>query len=918
MAKHCYLFGGDRNDGDASMKPLLGGKGANLAEMARLGIPVPPGFTLTTGVCIDTLRLGALPPGIETEVHEALAHIEAHTGRRFGDAERPLLVSVRSGARASMPGMMDTILNLGLNDAIAEGLARASGSGRFAYDAYRRFLAMFSGVVLDLPKEPFDHLLDEPRRRVAEELGLSLRLLNAEQLKQKIPDAMIPEEDLRAVVQRSKELVLRETGKPFPEDPRDQLRAAIQAVFRSWNNDRARTYRAMNRIPDDWGTACTVQAMVFGNLSDASATGVAFTRDPRSGERRFFGEWLPNAQGEDVVAGIRTPLGVTRQDGGDESLEACFPEVFADLERTYKTLERHYRDMLDIEFTIQDGKLYMLQCRVGGRSGRAQVRIAVEMAREGLISREEALLRVEPSKLNELLHPTLDPDAPRKLLATGLPAGPGAASGKIAFDAEAAERLAARGESVILVRRETSPEDIHGMKAASGILTSRGGATSHAAVVARIMGKCCVAGCSALHIDYQTQTLSVTLPRDDGRPGETITLHAGDTITLCVEQTGQVLLGQLPMVPAQTTPEYDELMRWADEVRTLRVRANADKEIEARSARNFGAEGVGLCRTEHMFFEPSRIHLMRRMIVAETIPEREDALASLLPFQRADFLGIFRAMAGLPVTIRLLDPPLHEFLPTDAQQFDQLASLTGLSVPELRRRASARHEANPMLGHRGVRLAITYPEIYRMQARAIFEAAADALAEGLQVHPEIMIPLAIGRPELDHCKQIVDAVAAEVSSTRGLPLPFHYGTMIELPRAALRAGELAGVAEFFSFGTNDLTQTTLGLSRDDSGAFLPAYQEARLLATDPFQTLDTEGVGELIRLACERGRAERPQIKLGICGEHGGDPASIEFCHRIGLHYVSCSPLRVPIARLAAAHAALQARRIDAGEHDAR
>jgi len=907
MAQTCYLFGADRNDGDASMKSLLGGKGANLAEMAKMAIPVPPGFTLTTEVCTAYLRGGGLPDEVRAEATEALRHIEAGTGRVFGDAERPLLVSVRSGARASMPGMMDTILNLGLNDAIAEGLTRATGNGRFAFDAYRRFISMFSDVVLGVSKEKFEHLLDEPRRRVAQEMGLSLWSMNAEQLKQKVPDARLTEVDLRLVVKQAKEIVLRDTGKPFPEDPFEQLWAAVGAVFHSWDNTRARTYRAMNKIPDEWGTACTVQAMVFGNLGDTSATGVAFTRDPRSGERRFFGEWLPNAQGEDVVAGIRTPLGVTRRDGDEQSLEAQFPAVFAELERTYQALETHYRDMLDIEFTIQEGKLFMLQCRVGGRSGRAQVRIAVEMVREGLISKREALLRVTPSKLDELLHPTLDPSAPRTLLATGLPAGPGAATGKIAFNADDAERLAAKGESVILVRRETSPEDIHGMKAAAGILTSRGGATSHAAVVARIMGKCCVAGCSALQIDYITQTMSVSLPGEDGRPRETVTLKAGDMITLCVEQTGQVYRGQLPMVPAQTTADFDELMRWADEARKLKVRANADKDTEARSARSFGAEGIGLCRTEHMFFDPQRIALMRQMIVSDTIDERQAALDRLLPFQRADFVGIFREMRGFPVTIRLLDPPLHEFLPTDDEQFQHLAAATGLTVDALRRRTAERHEVNPMLGHRGVRLAVTYPEIYAMQVRAVLEAACDVAAEGVEVAPEIMIPLAFGRPELDLCKAIVDRVAAEVFAARGRTVPFAYGTMIELPRAALRAGELAQVAEFFSFGTNDLTQTTLGLSRDDAGRFLQAYHETKMLAADPFQTLDIDGVGELVKMACERGRATRPDIKLGICGEHGGDPASIEFCHRVGLAYVSCSPFRVPIARLAAAQAALRA-----------
>ncbi len=905
MAKTCYLFGGDHNDGDATQKALLGGKGANLAEMARLGIPVPPGFTLTTEVCTAFGREKALPADVKAEALAALTHIETTTGRVFGDKDRPLLVSVRSGARASMPGMMDTILNLGLNGEIAEGLARQTGNGRFAYDAYRRFIAMFSDVVLGIPKEKFEHLLDEPRQRIAGELGMSLRMMNSEQLKQQVPDARLTEADLRKVVEQARAIVKRDTGKDFPDDPHEQLWAAVGAVFRSWDNDRAKTYRAMHQIPDAWGTACTIQAMVFGNLGETSATGVAFTRDPRSGERRFFGEWLPNAQGEDVVAGIRTPLGVTRRDGGDDSLEARFPVVFADLERTYQALEQHYRDMLDIEFTVQESKLYMLQCRVGGRSGRAQVRIAVEMVREGLIDKNEAIRRVTPAKLDELLHPTLDPKAPRQLLATGLPAGPGAATGKIAFNADDAERLAGKGESVILVRRETSPEDIHGMKASAGILTSRGGATSHAAVVARILGKCCVAGCSAVQVDYEAQTMTVDIPAEGDKPRETVVLRAGDTITLNVDQTGQVYRGAIAMVPAQTTGDFDELMKWADEVRTLRVRANADKDTEARSARSFGAEGIGLCRTEHMFFDPARIALMRQMIVADTVAERQVALDKLLPLQRDDFAALFREMKGFPVTVRLLDPPLHEFLPTDDEQFKQLAAATGLSVEVLRRRTAERHEVNPMLGHRGVRLAVTYPEIYAMQTRAVLEAACQVAAEGVSIEPEIMIPLAFGRAELDHCKAIVDRVAAEVFAQYGKTIPFTYGTMIELPRAALRAGELAAVAQFFSFGTNDLTQTTLGLSRDDSGRFLPAYTENKLLAADPFQTLDIEGVGELVRIACERGRAVRPGIKLGICGEHGGDPASIAFCHEVGLAYVSCSPFRVPIARLAAAQAAL-------------
>jgi pyruvate, orthophosphate dikinase len=665
----------------------------------------------------------------------------------------------------------------------------------------------------------------------------------------------------------------------------------------------------MHRIPEEWGTACTVQAMVFGNRGQTSATGVAFTRDPRSGERRFFGEWLPNAQGEDVVAGTRTPLGLSRHDGGDDSLEAKMPAAYGELETTYKTLEKHYRDMLDLEFTIEENKLYLLQCRVGGRSGRAEVRVAVEMAREGLISKEEALLRVTPAKLDELLHPTIDQRAPKRLLAKGLPAGPGAATGQVVFNADDAERRAAQGHSVILVRRETSPEDIHGMKAASGILTARGGMTSHAAVVARVIGKCCVAGCSSASISYESQTMTVTPSTDEGKPGAPVVVKAGDVITIWVDdKAGHVYLGEVPMVPAQTGSDFDELMAWADEVRTLRVRANADKESDARSAKSFGAEGIGLCRTEHMFFDPERINLMRQMIVADERDERLAALDKLLPLQRADFAAIFRVMAGHPVTIRLLDPPLHEFLPADEAQFQHLAELTHISVDALKRRAAERHEVNPMLGHRGVRLAVTYPEIYAMQTRAILEAACDVAAEGVEVAPEIMIPLAMIPAELGHCRRLVDEVAAQVFAQKGREVPFAYGTMIELPRAALTAGSLAATAEFFSFGTNDLTQTTWGLSRDDAGRFVPSYQEGGLLKDDPFQTLDVEGVGELVKIACERGKKTRPDIKLGVCGEHGGDPASIQFFHKAGLAYVSCSPFRVPIARLAAAQASLRAK----------
>lgn len=908
MPTHSYFFGAGQADGNASMKPLLGGKGANLAEMTLLGVPVPPGFTLTTEVCGAFYKAGGvLPDAARDEARAALKRVEAIVGRRFGDATSPLLVSVRSGARASMPGMMDTILNLGINDDIARGIAKLTGDARFAFDAYRRFVTMYADVVLDVPKERIEALLDETRRQVAQARGLRPDLLNGEELKQRVPDGDLPAETLEALVVRAKELVLKATGAPFPDDPFDQLWGAIAAVFRSWHNDRADTYRQMHRIPEAWGTACTVQAMVFGNRGPTSATGVAFTRDPRSGERRFFGEWLPNAQGEDVVAGTRTPFGLSRHDGADDSLESKMPAAYAELETTYQTLEKHYRDMLDLEFTIEENKLYLLQCRVGGRSGRAEVRVAVEMAREGLITREEALLRVTPSKLDELLHPTIDQRAPKRLLAKGLPAGPGAATGQIVFTADEANRRAAQGHSVILVRRETSPEDIHGMKAAAGILTARGGMTSHAAVIARVIGKSCVAGCSSISINYEAQTMSVSAPSEDGRPGAPVVLKTGDVITIWVDdKAGHVYLGEVPMVPASTGPEFDELMGWADQVRRLRVRANADKESDARSARSFGAEGIGLCRTEHMFFDPERINLMRQMIVADERDERLVALDKLLPLQRADFAAIFRVMAGQPVTVRLLDPPLHEFLPVDDAQFQQLSDLTRLSVDALKRRAAERHEVNPMLGHRGVRLAVTYPEIYAMQARAILEAACDVAAEGVAVEPEIMIPLSMMPGELALCRKLVDAIAAEVFAAKGRTVPFAYGTMIELPRAALVAGALAETAEFFSFGTNDLTQTTWGLSRDDAGRFVPAYQETGLLKDDPFQSLDVEAVGELVRIACERGQKARPAIKLGVCGEHGGDPASIHFFHEVGLAYVSCSPFRVPIARLAAAQAALR------------
>jgi len=913
MAKSAFFFGGGKAEGDPKRKDVLGGKGAGLAEMTSLGLPVPPGFTIATDVCNEYSKAKRVPEEARAEVDAALARLEKAMDARLGDASAPLLVSVRSGARASMPGMMDTILNLGLNDAVAEGLAAKTGSARFAFDAYRRFIAMHASIALGLSKEPFDRALDEARGRVADAKGIDRTRLNAEELKRRVPDADIPAEELKALVQAFKAIVKRQTGKDFPADPREQLWQAIVAVFASWNNHRAVVYRKMHEIPDDWGTACNVQAMVFGNLGDSSATGVAFTRDPSTGEKKLYGEWLPNAQGEDVVAGIRTPLpirSVVRAGSGgkaDESLEARMPEAYRELERIAQTLERHFRDMQDLEFTIQSGKLYMLQCRGAKRAARAAVRVAVDMAKEGLISKEEAVLRVDPGGIDQLLHPTLDPHAPKKVLARGLSASPGAASGHIVFNADEAERRAGQGKPVILVRVETSPEDIHGMKAARGVLTARGGMTSHAAVVARGMGKPCVAGVSAVAVNYETQTMTITVYDDAGRPTETVTFKKGDVITID-GGSGHVYDGAVPTVSAALSGEFGELMAWADAGRTMRVRANADTPLDARTARAFGAEGIGLCRTEHMFFDEERIQAMREMILADDARGRAAALAKLLPFQREDFVGIFREMRGLPVTIRLLDPPLHEFLPTEAKQIEALSRSMGVPAQKLQQRTKDLHEFNPMLGHRGCRLAITYPEIYGMQVRAILEAAVQLGAEGIVVHPEIMIPLAITRAELEKTRAIVDGVAREVLDKAGKPVAFSFGTMIELPRAAILAGELAQEAEFFSFGTNDLTQATMGLSRDDAGKFLPAYIETGILPRDPFVSIDQEGVGALVELAAERGRKARPKLKLGVCGEHGGDAPSIGFFQRVGLDYVSCSPFRVPIARLAAAQASLRAR----------
>jgi len=915
MSRQVYLFGAGAADGDASQKALLGGKGAGLAEMSRLGIPVPPGFTITTEVAVAYASRGAqaITGDLEGQVRAALERVESMVGRRLGDPEKPLLLSVRSGARASMPGMLDTILNLGINDEVARVLAKEMQSERFAYDSYRRFITMYADVVLHVKRSYFDEQLDRVRNEVAVASGLPASQWNNEELKRRVPDSAIPAEALVKLFALYKEVVLRETGQPFPTDPTAQLWGAVRAVFESWNNARAKTYRKMHGIPESWGTACNVQAMVFGNLGEDSATGVAFSRDPSTGENRFFGEWLPNAQGEDVVAGIRTPMPLRRDESGEPgaSLEEKMPEVFQGLVAVRDKLEAHFRDMQDLEFTIQRGTLYLLQCRTGKRTARAAVRMAVEMTKEKLISRQEAILRVDASSIDQLLHPALDESAKKTLLARGLPASPGAVSGQVVFSPEDAERRSGQGIPVILVRVETSPEDVAGMKAALGILTARGGMTSHAAVVARGMGKCCVAVCSAVSVDYREQVMMITVYDEEGRKKDTLRVKAGEVITLD-GSTGSVYLGAVPTAPASLSAEFAELMQWADEVRTMGVRANADTPLDARTARNFGAEGVGLCRTEHMFFDGERIPAMWEMILASTREQREIALDKLVPFQRGDFNGIFREMNGLTVTIRLLDPPLHEFLPHESAQLERLALETKTPLEELKKRSVELGEFNPMLGHRGCRLAVTYPEIYAMQVRAILEAACDVQADGVVVKPEIMIPLIATRGELDRMHELVDRVAKEVFTKRGHTIDFSFGTMIELPRAALLADQIAPGADFFSFGTNDLTQTTLGLSRDDAGKFLPSYVEQGLLPADPFQSLDIPGVGSLVALACTKARAIKPQMKLGICGEHGGDPASIRFFQSQKLNYVSCSPFRVPIARLAAAQAALAESSVDA------
>ncbi|HET7847755.1 MAG TPA: pyruvate, phosphate dikinase [Pseudolabrys sp.] len=882
--KWVYAFGGGKAEGKASMRNLLGGKGAGLAEMASLGLPVPPGFTITTDVCTYYYEHDkSYPKELKAQVEKALANVGRITGKTFGDKSNPLLVSVRSGARVSMPGMMDTVLNLGLNDETAEALAKKSGDKRFAYDSYRRFITMYSDVVLGIEHHHFEELLD----RHKEQEGYTL-------------DTELKADDWAALIKQYKKRVADERGEPFPQNPHAQLWGAIGAVFGSWMNQRAITYRKLHNIPESWGTAVNVQAMVFGNMGDTSATGVAFTRNPSTGEKKLYGEFLINAQGEDVVAGIRTPQEISeaaREEAGSSkpSMERLLPQAYSELERIYNTLERHYRDMQDLEFTVEQGKLWMLQTRSGKRTAKAALRIAVELANEKLISKEEAVLRVDPLALDQLLHPTIDPKAHRRVIATGLPASPGAATGEIVFSPDDAAQLKADGHRVILVRVETSPEDIHGMHAAEGILTTRGGMTSHAAVVARGMGKPCVSGAGSLRVDYASRTMTVG--------GQTF--KQGDFITVD-GSTGQVLAGKVEMIQPQLSGDFATLIGWADKVRKLGIRANADTPNDARAAVRFGAEGIGLCRTEHMFFDEDRIQAVREMILADNEKSRRAAIAKLLPMQRDDFIELFEIMRGKPVTIRLLDPPLHEFLPHGEDEIAEVAEAMGTEPRRLAERARELAEFNPMLGFRGCRIAIAYPEIAEMQARAIFEAAVEAAKRtGEPVVPEVMVPLIASKAEFDLVKARIDAMAQAVEKEKGPKLKYQVGTMIELPRAALLAGEIAQTAEFFSFGTNDLTQTTYGISRDDAASFLGIYTARGIMPADPFVSIDQQGVGELVKIGVERGRRTRSKLKVGICGEHGGDPASVAFCHETKLDYVSCSPFRVPIARLAAAQAAL-------------
>lgn len=885
-AKHIYFFGNGKAEGTGKMKDLLGGKGANLAEMTNLKIPVPPGFTITTAVCLDFYKNGKkLPAMLRKAVLENLSRVEAIMGKKFGDRHNPLLVSVRSGSRASMPGMMDTILNLGLNDETVQGLIENTGDARFAYDSYRRFVQMYSDVVLGVDKIAFEHMIEQAK----ESKGLHL-------------DTELTADDWKALVKKFKERVRAATGNEFPSDPMEQLWGAISAVFESWMNKRAIEYRRIHALPEDWGTAVNVQSMVFGNLGNDSATGVAFTRDPNTGAKRFFGEFLVNAQGEDVVAGIRTPQPIAKaakkahQADQKISMEELFPGIYAELTAIYKRLEKHYRDMQDIEFTIEKNRLWMLQTRSGKRTAGAAIKIAVDMAREKLITEKEAILRVQPQQLDQLLHPTLDPKAEKRVIARGLPASPGAASGQVVFTSEEAADEVSRGKKVILVRLETSPEDIHGMSIAQGILTTRGGMTSHAAVVARGMGKCCVVGCGEIRIDLANQKFSV---------GEHA-VNYGDWLTLD-GATGEIILGQIPTVKPELNDDFNTLMKWVDKHRRLIVRTNADTPFDAKLARSFGAEGIGLCRTEHMFFAEDRIQAVREMILAPDQDGRQRALNKILPMQKGDFKGIFHEMKGLPVTIRLLDPPLHEFLPHTDDELHHLATSMNVAFDDLKTKNEYLKEFNPMLGHRGCRLGITFPEIYEMQARAIMEAACEiAREENYKITPEIMIPLIGHANELRMIRERVDQVCQEVLKEQKSRIKYLIGTMIELPRAALTADDIAHHADFFSFGTNDLTQTTFGLSRDDSQKFLPYYVEHKVLPQDPFVSIDTNGVGQLVRIGVQKGHVVKPGLKVGICGEHGGDPKSVDFCHRVGLDYVSCSPYRVPIAKLSAAIAALK------------
>jgi len=885
MTKWIYTFGDGAAEGRATDKNLLGGKGANLAEMCSLGLPVPPGFTITTEVCNWYYANGkSYPASLQADVEAALEHIARITGRSLGDPQKLLLVSVRSGARASMPGMMDTVLNLGLNDETVKALAAESGDERFAYDSYRRFIQMYSNVVLGVSHDAFEEILEDRKADLGHEL-----------------DTELTAAEWRDVIALYKAKVEEELGKPFPQAPAEQLWGAIGAVFSSWMNARAITYRRLHDIPESWGTAVNVQAMVFGNMGETSATGVAFTRNPSTGEKALYGEFLVNAQGEDVVAGIRTPQNITEAAriaaGSDKpSLQKLMPDAFESFVQISKKLEEHYRDMQDLEFTIERGKLWMLQTRSGKRTAKAALKVAVDMVKDGLISQAEAVARIDPASLDQLLHPTIDPKAPRDVIAMGLPASPGAATGEIVFSSDEAEDLAKQGRKAILVRIETSPEDIHGMHASEGILTTRGGMTSHAAVVARGMGKPCVSGAGTLRVDYKAGTVTA----------RGVTLNKGDIITID-GANGQVLKGAVPMLQPELSGDFAAIMEWADAARRMKVRTNAETPADARMARSFGAEGIGLCRTEHMFFEGDRIVAMREMILADTEDGRRKALAKLLPMQRSDFLELFEIMAGLPVTIRLLDPPLHEFLPKTEAEIAEVAGVLNVPADKLRQRTDELHEFNPMLGHRGCRLAVSYPEIAEMQARAIFEAAVEAGREtGSPVVPEVMVPLVGIEKEFDYVKARIDAVAKSVMDETGVHIDYLVGTMIELPRAAIRADVIAETAEFFSFGTNDLTQTTFGISRDDAGSFLEGYRQKGIVEQDPFVSIDVEGVGELVRIAAGKGRKARPGIKLGICGEHGGDPASIRFCEEVGLDYVSCSPFRVPIARLAAAQAAIR------------